>query len=88
MATLSLMTHNPQRRVLATLPFWRAHDTYKKTAWAVDPAEAEKMQKAAEEHQLTVTAILATHHHADHSGGNNVSSIIPLMIQNGLTGVP
>ncbi len=36
----------------------------------VDPCEAEPVLAAVREHELCVTAILNTHHHGDHVGGN------------------
>lgn len=41
-----------------------------KTAWAVDPAQADKVLAAAKEHCVQVTTVLTTHKHADHAGGN------------------
>jgi hydroxyacylglutathione hydrolase len=38
-------------------------------AWAVDPGDAAVVQAALDAHQLTLTGILVTHHHADHVGG-------------------
>ncbi len=38
-------------------------------AAVVDPGDAEPVIRALEERQLRLTAILATHHHADHVGG-------------------
>lgn len=35
----------------------------------VDPGDAEPVFRALEQHKLRLTAILATHHHADHVGG-------------------
>jgi len=45
-------------------------DTAKKEAAAVDPAESDKVIAAARARSLRITAILTTHHHADHAGGN------------------
>jgi len=39
-------------------------------AAVVDPSEAEPVLRALEEHRLKLAAILNTHHHADHVGGN------------------
>ncbi len=36
----------------------------------VDACEAEPIERALDEHGLELGAILATHHHADHVGGN------------------
>lgn len=38
-------------------------------AAVVDPGDDEPVQAFLEEHGLTLTAILATHHHGDHVGG-------------------
>ncbi len=39
-------------------------------AAVVDPSEAAPVMQAIEEHQVQLTAILNTHHHWDHVGGN------------------
>ncbi|MBN4059104.1 hydroxyacylglutathione hydrolase [Endomicrobium sp. AH-315-J14] len=39
-------------------------------AVVIDPSEAQPVQKALEENGLTLGAILNTHHHWDHVGGN------------------
>jgi hydroxyacylglutathione hydrolase len=41
-----------------------------KRAVVVDPGEAEPVARALGEHGLSLGAILATHHHPDHVGGN------------------
>ncbi len=38
-------------------------------AWVVDPGDATPVMRYLEQHQLTLTRILVTHHHADHTGG-------------------
>ena len=38
-------------------------------ALVVDPGEGEKVLEVLEQHQLKLTNILLTHHHADHVGG-------------------
>jgi hydroxyacylglutathione hydrolase len=46
---------------------WLIHDGVH--AAAVDPGDAQPILDALESHNLTLTAILLTHHHADHIGG-------------------
>jgi hydroxyacylglutathione hydrolase len=46
---------------------WLIHDG--RNAAAVDPGDAAPILAALQEHGLTLTAILLTHHHADHIGG-------------------
>lgn len=46
---------------------WLLHDQYH--AVAIDPGDAAPVQAWLAAHQLTLSAILCTHHHADHSGG-------------------
>ncbi|MDB5936774.1 MAG: hydroxyacylglutathione hydrolase [Massilia sp.] len=46
---------------------WLVHDGV--NAAAVDPGDAGPILEALAAHQLTLTAILLTHHHADHIGG-------------------
>lgn len=46
---------------------WLVHDG--RCAVAVDPGDADAINRALEAHGLELTAILATHHHADHVGG-------------------
>jgi len=65
----------PQRTELSvlTLPafkdnyLWLIHDGV--NAAIVDPGDAEPVLKALQELGLTLSAILLTHHHADHIGG-------------------
>jgi hydroxyacylglutathione hydrolase len=40
------------------------------TVVVIDPSEAEPVQRALAEHGLSLAAILNTHHHWDHVGGN------------------
>ncbi len=47
--------------------FWLIHNGQQ--ACAVDPGAAAPILAALEQHQLTLCAILITHHHADHVGG-------------------
>lgn len=46
---------------------WLIHDG--RNAAAVDPGDAAPILAALHQHGLTLTAILLTHHHADHIGG-------------------
>lgn len=46
---------------------WLIHDGIH--AAVVDPGDAAPIFAALKEHRLTLTAILLTHHHADHIGG-------------------
>jgi hydroxyacylglutathione hydrolase len=68
------MPHSTQHglTVLAVPAFqnnylWLVHDGVH--AAAVDPGAAEPILAALAAHDLTLTAILLTHHHADHIGG-------------------
>lgn len=45
-------------------------DNETKTAAAVDPIDTNAIQKAASDNEATITTILTTHNHWDHSGGN------------------
>lgn len=45
-------------------------DEKNKVAAAVDPVEPDKVEAAAKKENVSVQAILTTHHHWDHSGGN------------------
>jgi hydroxyacylglutathione hydrolase len=62
----------PALRVLTVPAFndnylWLIHDGVH--AAVVDPGDAQPVLAALKEHGLTLTAILLTHHHADHIGG-------------------
>jgi len=46
---------------------WLIHDGV--NAAAVDPGDSDPILAALAAHELTLTAILLTHHHADHIGG-------------------
>ena len=68
------MTHSPEHAlsVLAVPAFadnylWLIHDG--RHAAVVDPGDAMAILDALQAHQLTLSAILLTHHHADHTGG-------------------
>lgn len=43
------------------------HDTHQ--ALVVDPGDGQPVLEALAQHQLTLAAILVTHHHGDHTGG-------------------
>jgi hydroxyacylglutathione hydrolase len=63
---------NDALRVLAIPAFkdnylWLIHNG--DSAVAVDPGDAAPILAALKQHRLTLTAILLTHHHADHVGG-------------------
>lgn len=45
-------------------------DNASKSAAAVDPVDVDAIKKAAANNQATITTILTTHNHWDHSGGN------------------
>jgi len=65
----------PQRKTLSVLTvpafkdnyLWLIHDGVH--AAVVDPGEAAPVRAALAAHELQLTAILLTHHHADHIGG-------------------
>jgi hydroxyacylglutathione hydrolase len=46
---------------------WLIHN--RKDAIVVDPGDADIIISALEQHDLTLSAILVTHHHSDHTGG-------------------
>ena len=48
---------------------WAITNKHNKTAAFVDPGDANVCIDFLEEHQLTLNAILITHHHLDHTGG-------------------
>ncbi|MQQ99787.1 hydroxyacylglutathione hydrolase [Glaciimonas soli] len=65
-------TENTKLRVLTIPAFhdnylWLIHDD--QHAAVVDPGDAAPVIAALEAHKLTLSAILLTHHHADHVGG-------------------
>ena len=45
-------------------------DNDSKKAAVVDPVDVDAIQKAAADNDATITTILTTHNHWDHSGGN------------------
>ena len=70
------MTNSPSKAqdlTVLTIPafndnyLWLIHDGV--NAAAVDPGDAQPIRDALAAHKLTLTAILLTHHHADHIGG-------------------
>jgi hydroxyacylglutathione hydrolase len=46
---------------------WMLHDAHH--ALVVDPGDAQPVRDALAQHQLTLSAILVTHHHGDHTDG-------------------
>lgn len=50
-------------------------------AAAVDPYDVPKVQAAADKAGVQIVAALTTHHHFDHSGGNEVSTAPRLHIR-------
>ncbi|CAM9512887.1 unnamed protein product [Choristocarpus tenellus] len=53
-------------------------DRESRMAACIDPAEPEKVIKAAKDHNVTISALLCTHKHWDHSGGNEaMKKMIP-----------
>eukprot|EP01121_Diplochlamys_sp_Union-15-3_P006651 TRINITY_DN17159_c0_g1_i1.p1 TRINITY_DN17159_c0_g1~~TRINITY_DN17159_c0_g1_i1.p1 ORF type:complete len:259 (-),score=51.84 TRINITY_DN17159_c0_g1_i1:6-782(-) len=65
-------------------------DEKSKKAAAVDPAEADKVIQAAEKLGVRITTVLTTHHHWDHSGGNEdiVSKLKDLSVLGGDDRIP
>lgn len=68
------MTNSPSKDLMVlTIPafhdnyLWLIHDGVH--AAVVDPGDAQPIRDALAAHKLTLTAILLTHHHADHIGG-------------------
>ena len=81
------ISHQTGLQVLAVPAFndnylWLIHDGVH--AAVVDPGDAAPVLAALAAHHLTLTAILLTHHHADHIGG------VPALLAQagGATGVP
>lgn len=50
---------------------WTILSDNKKTAWVVDPGDVVPVMKYFQNNNLTLSGILLTHHHVDHSGGIN-----------------
>lgn len=48
---------------------WALHDAQKRRVCVIDPGDAEPVLRFLKDEDLELTAILATHHHADHVGG-------------------
>ena len=46
---------------------WLLHDGHQ--ALVVDPGDAAPVQRVLQQNNLQLSAILVTHHHADHVGG-------------------
>eukprot|EP00730_Choanoeca_flexa_P017382 TRINITY_DN8363_c0_g1_i2.p1 TRINITY_DN8363_c0_g1~~TRINITY_DN8363_c0_g1_i2.p1 ORF type:complete len:260 (+),score=53.73 TRINITY_DN8363_c0_g1_i2:136-915(+) len=47
------------------------HDTSSDDAVVIDPVEPDKVLAAAQQHGVSISAVLTTHSHWDHAGGNN-----------------
>ena len=48
---------------------WLIHDDATGEAFVVDPGDAASVEAVLEERQLSLSGILITHHHLDHTGG-------------------
>ena len=48
-------------------------------AAAIDPYDVSKVSAAADAHGVEIIAGITTHHHFDHSGGNNVCNLVQLL---------
>jgi hydroxyacylglutathione hydrolase len=48
---------------------WIIQDKDSSGIWAVDPGKADVVLHYCQEHKKTLTGILITHHHKDHTGG-------------------
>ena len=48
---------------------WIVQDKDSSDIWAVDPGDAEVVLDFCTQHSATLTGILITHHHKDHTGG-------------------
>jgi len=61
--------------VVHTLPafqdnyLWLFHQSGKRSAFVVDPGDAQPILDCLREHDLDLAGILITHHHPDHTGG-------------------
>jgi len=62
---------------IVTVPVWSDNfaylvvdDTADNVAFVVDPVDTDKVMHAADKEKAKISAILTTHHHHDHSGGN------------------
>ena len=56
-------------------------DEAKRVAAVVDCAEVDPMVAAAEKERVTIAAILSTHHHYDHVGGNQeIAGRVPVRV--------
>ena len=58
---------------------WMLHDGH--AALVVDPGEAPPVLRALAERSLKLSAIVVTHHHADHVGG--IEALLPRLHQDG-----
>ena len=78
---------SPALRTMKTVAIPNQSDNYSylliddatQTAAAFDTYDVAKVKSAAEKMGVTVSANLTTHHHFDHSGGNEVS-LIPFFV--------
>ncbi|MGB0360130.1 MAG: MBL fold metallo-hydrolase, partial [Endozoicomonas sp.] len=48
---------------------WLFHQTGSHDAFVVDPGDAQAVESMLQDKNLTLTGILLTHHHYDHTGG-------------------
>ncbi|XP_065899963.1 hydroxyacylglutathione hydrolase, mitochondrial-like [Dysidea avara] len=56
-------------------------DEASKQAAIVDPVEPEKVMNVVNKEQVKLTAVLTTHHHLDHSGGNaQIVTMVPNLL--------
>lgn len=72
MATITASTVSTDMQVHTLTAFddnyiWMLEDGLH--AWVVDPGDAQPVLRSLAQHQLTLSGILITHHHGDHTGG-------------------
>jgi hydroxyacylglutathione hydrolase len=65
-------------------------DESTKEAAVIDPVEPDKVVQCVADEQIKLTTILTTHHHWDHSGGNDklVSMVSDLIVCGGDDRIP